>query len=157
MNKLYIKETINKADDDVYTKISHLGYMCILASNDMYHIHLHCIGKKFQEIHQYAEEYHYKLVQDADTWFELALEGLDAIPNINTALDIIPEWNVVTDLSFNFNTAFKYIEDTLSCIVNQMKVIRNTQGITTDLESLLDDKIRHYTKEVNYFINRKLR
>lgn len=161
MKKLYIQEDlVNLMDAQTYDNVALLGYACTLASNDLHHIHLCAVGDKFQEIHEDAEKYMDRVQELGDFCFELAKEGGISLYNETYALDVLKDegsdWQVADKNTYDFIEAYTQISNILSDLCEGIKLVQETEGIKSDVASELDTYLREFTKDVNYFINKKL-
>lgn len=154
--KLIIKESVNKASDDVYEKFENLAHILCLAQNDIHIIHINAEGDKFQELHSLADEFRQKFGYLVDDCFEIASENNIEIRNNSNSLEYVPEWKPIESESYTFVKGVKEIQKISSNVVDAMSEIRSTDGITSDLISTLDNWIRDITKSVNYFLDRRL-
>lgn len=155
MIKLIEKTNLNSSA--VYDSIKELAYMCALASNDMHYMHLKCYGDKFQECHEKADEYLDELRELCDFCFELYSEMSGAvIDNETFASQQVPTWATVPQQDYDFVSFFYTAKDILTAIVNKMIEIQNIPEITSDIVSEFDTWVRKFTKEVNYFIARRI-
>ena len=158
--KLRIRESINLMSSEIYENIAILGYMCALASNDLHHIHLCAKGDKFQEIHKDAEDYMDRVRELGDFCLELAKENDCEIANETFALNALKEigidWNVETSNSYYFIEAYEAITRILTDVCQKIASIQKMNTISSDVSSELDTYLREFTKDINYFINKKL-
>lgn len=161
VKKLRLNEDVNKASSEVYENIVLLGYAAVLAANDFHHIHLCTIGDKFQEIHSMADQYQYNMRNLADFCFEVAKESDIKLMNETYALQILSDegvdWAVSEADTYRFEDAYNTFSNILSDIAEFITEIENTEGITSDLISSLDNYLRDFTKDVNYFIPSRLK
>ena len=159
-NKLFLDESVNLMDADLYDNVALLGYCCTLAYNDLYHIHLCAKGDKFQEIHQDAEVYYGKMSELGDFCLELAKEGGLELYNETHAYEVIKDsgndWAVEEAASYDFKEAYTAMSNILSDICKFINIIEDMDGVTSDVTSTLDEYLREFTKAVNYFIASKL-
>ena len=160
IKKLHINESVNLMADKVYDNIALLGYACSLAANDLHHIHLCAEGDKFQEIHETADQYLSDVRNLGDFCLELAKEGGLSTYNETYALDVLKDsgndWKVEEATEYNFEEAFTAMSDILTDLSQFIVIIQEMEGVTTDVSSELDNYLRNFTKNVNYFIAKKL-
>lgn len=161
VKKLRLKESVNTMPDNVYDSITLLGYTCALAANDFHHIHLCAEGDKFQEIHECADKYLADVREFGDICLELAKEGNIELMNETYALDILKDnggsnWQVADKASYNFTEAFTDMSNILSDLTQGITLIEEMDGVTSDVISVMDEWARKFSKEVNYFIAKKL-
>lgn len=155
--KLIIKDSINMASENVYEKFELLGHVLYLASNDIHTIHINATGPQFQELHSVADTLRIRLFELVDACFEIASENDVIVKNNSSSLDYVPNWVPVTNEKYYFNQGIYKIQEIIKNVVNNMVQLRELPSITSDLVSELDTWIRELTKEVNYFLNRKLK
>ena len=161
VKKLRLKESVNTMPDNVYDSIALLGYTCALAANDFHHIHLCAEGDKFQEIHESADKYLADVRELGDICLELAKEGNIELMNETYALDILKDnggsdWQVSDKASYGFEEAFTEMSNILSDLTQGITLIEAMDGVTSDVISVMDEWARKFSKEVNYFIAKKL-
>lgn len=160
MIKINISESVNNMADDVYDNVALLGYACALARNDLHHIHLNAVGEKFSEIHTDAETYMYQVAELNDFCLELAKEGGLSLYSETNAYDVIKDsgndWKVEDANSYTFEEAYTAISNILSDLTQFIKIITELEGVTSDVTSVLDEYTRNFSKDVNYFIAKKL-
>lgn len=160
VEKLRINESVNLMSSAVYDNIAMLGYMCSLAANDLHHIHLCAQGDKFQEIHIDAEDYMGRVRELCDMCFELAKEGAVTLSNETFALNVLNdegfEWEAESADYYYFNEAYEAISRILTNLCDFIIIIQEMTDISSDVSSELDTYLREFTKDVNYFIDKKL-
>lgn len=161
MIKIKTNASVNLMKADAYVTMTWLGYACALAANDLHHIHLCAEGDKFQEIHESADKYLATVRELGDFCLELAKEGGALVCNETNALALFNagsalEWTVQEESSYQFDTAFEAMSDILSTLAWVITDIEDSALLTPDVASELDNYLREFTKEVNYFIAKKL-
>lgn len=160
VRKLRLSESVNIMPDLVYDNIALLGYCCALAANDFHHIHLCAEGNKFQEIHEDAESYMYRVRELGDFCLELAKEGGLELYSETVAHDVIKDsgndWKIADAKSYQFKEAYTEMSNILHDIVEFIIIIEGMEGVTSDVTSVLDEYARKFSKDVNYFIAKKL-
>jgi len=160
VRKLRINETVNLMNFSIYNKIAILGYKCSLAANDLHHIHLCAEGDKFQEIHIDAENYMGRVRELGDLCFELAKEANVSLINETYALKVLKDnndlWEVEDVQSYYFTEAYETISRILSELCDEIVAVQKMPEISSDVSSELDTYLREFTKDVNYFIDKKL-
>lgn len=161
VRKIRIKESVNTMNDSIYDNLALLGYTCSLAANDLHHIHLCATGDKFQEIHECADKYLDDVREFGDICLELAKEGNISLLNETYALEVLKDnggsdWQVADKDSYNFEEAFTQMSNILSDLTQGITLIEDMDGVTSDVISVLDEWARKFSKEVNYFIAKKL-
>lgn len=121
----------------------------VLATNDLHHIHFHIKGKQFDRIHNLANEYYDRLSDECDTLAELSIEYEHRCPNFSKANEFLPEWRPLETEVFTYEDAIQLID---SIINDYVMYLNNLRESTTenDVQSLLDDTIRYWKKEINY-------
>lgn len=160
VRKLRLSESVNIMPDLVYDNIALLGYCCALAANDFHHIHLCAEGNKFQQIHEDAEIYMGQVRELCDFCLELAKEGGLELYSETVAYDVIKDsgndWKIADAKSYQFKEAYTEMSNILHDIVEFITIIEGMEGVTSDVTSVLDEYARNFSKDVNYFIAKKL-
>lgn len=130
-------------------KYERLYYAAVCFTNDMKHVHLHAVGNKFDRIHALAGEYYDKANDEADTFAELALEYGKNVSNASYAASLIG-YKPCAYSHVNWEIALKEFDIRIRQYLTAMEQVRYSGDISTDVESLLDDIMRDWKKEVNY-------
>lgn len=146
-----LTETVNLASQDVYEELLKLAYKCRLASNDFHHMHLNAVGEKFNEIHTRSDDFYYRFNRLSDMFFELAKENGMYIENESHAIEIVKDWTPHNEESYEYEQFLINSEKIMSAMVNDISAIQNMSGVTSDIQSELDNVKRDLTREVNYF------
>lgn len=122
---------------------------CVLAANDMHHIHFYAEGKHFDRIHDMSNEYYEKLSEEADYLCELALEKEEIIPNLTNTLTEYGDWFVQDLNSYDYSIGISSMIQVLTQYVSALDALRQVTD-DTSVQSKLDDMIRDWSKEINY-------
>lgn len=164
MNDYSDSEGLNESFNDIQNNndekmcFTNLALFLSLIVNDIHHIHLHSEGKKFEEIHNFTDNYRMLLGSLVDQFAEIALEKNESIPNFTNALSVLNDlgcdYTPLNDKSYDWNAYLSNITMLLSEVIEALKF---TRSVTSDesVISLIDDKIRELNKELNYKFRRK--
>jgi DNA-binding ferritin-like protein len=155
---------ISKGDGDdccsggVYEKIAKLGYMYIVISNNMKHIHLNACGRKFEEIHRNAEEFYYHFSNLADRFLEIAAESpLTKLDNVTRAKEHVEEIEVEDEQNYSFEKAMTRISDNFNKAIMMCKTVRECAGnARSDIQSVIDEELSYLNKQFGYILRKKL-
>lgn len=155
---------ISKGDDGdeslggVYEKIVKLGYMYIVISNNMKHIHLNACGRKFEEIHKTAEEFYYHFSNLADRFLEIAAESpLTKLDNVTRAKEHVEEIEVEDEQNYSFEKAMTRMSDNFNKAIMMCKTVRECAGnARSDIQSVIDEELSYLNKQFGYILRKKL-
>ena len=154
---------ITKDGDDsgvggVYEKIAKLGYMYVVISNNMKHIHLNACGKKFEEIHRNAEEFYYHFSGLADKFLEIAAESpMTKLDNVTRAKEHVEEIEVEDGENYSFEKAIARISDNFNKAIEMCKTVREAAGNDrSDIQSVMDEELSYLNKNFGYILRKKL-
>ena len=155
---------ISKDGDDsctscgVYEKIAKLGYMYVVISNNMKHIHLNACGKKFEEIHRNAEEFYYHFSNLADKFLEIAAESpMTKLDNVTRAKEHVEEIEVEDGENYSFEKAVARISDNFNKAIEMCKCVREVAGNgRSDIQSVMDEELSYLNKQFGYILRKKL-
>lgn len=122
---------------------------CVCFTNDLKHIHLHAVGEDFDKTHNLAQELYDKANDEADLLAELALEYDINIPNFSLCANCIG-WTPLVKPKYEYLTAIQDIISKLSVYVLYLEALRDSEVVTSDIQSKLDDMVRDWKVELNY-------
>lgn len=138
--------------------LSKLAYACVVAANNLRHVHLMCSGRKFDEIHRVSGDLSEMIYYWFDQIAEIALEDESCeIDNCSNAAKYVPEFHQETENNYDFVSGFTAISETLRILMDIMKSTYDACSDRTDIQSFLDDKFRRLSKEYNFMVKRKLK
>ena len=147
----------SEGSDDVYAHMAKLGYLFTVISNNMKHIHLNTTGRKFEEIHNQAEEYYRHFGYRCDDFFELAKQSASIeLDNPGRSKEHIEDVEVETEKDYPFELAVSRMHDNLSKAIDYLKKARQFAGDRTDIESMIDDELGYLNKQVNFILRSKM-
>lgn len=147
----------SEGSDDVYAHMAKLGYLFTVIGNNMKHIHLNTTGRKFEEIHNQAEEYYRHFGYRCDDFFEIAKQSASIeLDNPGRSKEHIEDVEVETEKDYPFELAISRMHDNLSKAIDYLKRARQFAGDRTDIESMIDDELGYLNKQVNFVLRSKM-
>lgn len=131
----------------------------VLAANNIHYIHWYVKGKKFDTVHEMANEYYSKLQDAVDDIAELCLQHNIKIPNpSDVAID--RDGVVLRDNDgFSYREAITQMSVEITRYLNYIKKLADSSS-TNDVrneQSKLDDIVAYWSKELNYKIKNRLK
>lgn len=123
-------------------------------TNDMKHIHLHAAGKDFDKTHNLAQDLYDKTSDECDYLAEMALEYAEEVPNFSDAVAVIG-YQPSRKTSYTYGEALEEIIARLSAYIVSLQELRNTSGVTDDVQSKLDDMVRDWKVELQYKMSKR--
>lgn len=152
------KMKVNSAEEGttsgVFESAAKAGYTYTLISNNFKHVHLNAFGKHFDRIHGLAQAYYEHFSDKADFWFELAMEGLDALDNPTNATQHC-EVSTLETRGYGFDDACTAFNDQLTRAIECIKELREAATDATDIQSDCDSELSYLNKEFSYFMGRR--
>lgn len=126
----------------------------ICTRNLFQYLHWNCKGRKFNDLHTYLDEAIDKIQDDIDIWGELSVEYFGYVPhpsslNCGDSLLDIPG-------GIDGMDGFAVVKDAIHLYVSCIEYITCSGVVGDDVQSLMDDIVRGWNKEANYFIARRL-
>lgn len=140
--------------DDLYSKIAKCAYACVLVSNNMKHIHLNVVGRKFDTIHNLTDKYYGNINYISDTLFEIAMEKTNRVDNPTNAPKHCPDIRIESDDNYEYDNALDVISDNLRSLIDYFKEARSVCDSRPDIQSKLDDELSFLNKELNFIVRR---
>lgn len=132
----------------------HTALYASLVANDLKHIHINATGNRFDDIHELAQRYYYKVSEEVDCLCELASEITDNnIPNLSLATSLV-KYNPLTEIGYDYHLGMVAISKVLDGYIEKLKSLR-AEIDAPDEHSQLDDFIRFWTKELSYKNDRR--
>ena len=142
----------------VYDALAKLGYLYVVISNNMKHIHLNCAGRKFDELHRQSEEYYYHFNEKADQYFELAAESpMVKLDNPTRSKEHVEDIDVESEENYTFETGISRMSNNLNKAIEYLKTTREKAGNDrTDIQSTLDEELTYLNKQYNFILRKKM-
>ena len=139
-----------------YEDLEALGFVFMLASNDIHTIHINACGKEFTRLHLATDEL-YKLLNDySDTCLEICCEDGHFIHNLNSAKDVLTQWDIEVPDCEGFNL-MDGIDATISVLNNVVVAITELYpDVSSDIQSTMDEWLRTLKSKMDYFLGRIL-
>lgn len=142
---------------DLFNKISKCAYAATVVSNNLFHIHLHVSGKKFDRIHRLSEEMYRTIQFWVDRFSEWALEDKNnKLDNQSNAAQYVAEITLETEDDYNYESSCTAITTNLKHMLECIKCARSCSDSRTDIQSKIDEYIGYLNKEINYFMERRM-
>jgi DNA-binding ferritin-like protein len=141
-------------ENDFYEDLEALGFVFILASNDIHTIHVNACGENFKELHESCDEL-YKLLNDyADKCLEMCCEDGHFIHNINSAKELIDGWENrdISNKGYNICKGTQIVIDVLHDVTISIQELY--PYVTSDIQSTMDEWTRTLNSKMNYFLGR---
>ena len=130
-------------------------FLCMDSFNKELHIiHWMSIGNDMMKIHELAQSMYEELDTEIDTLGELIVEKSGMVPDIRyTGMYWEgPEIKNCTD-NVDFQNGLAQINNGIQSLLDVVDVAYPNQ--TSDVQSVLDDWIRYWNKQLNYFVKRE--
>jgi len=121
--------------------------------NTLHLIHWMSIGVDMMKIHEMAQTMYEELGEELDTLGELLVEKTGKVPDIrfstNSGDGILPDFAENID----YLTGLEMINSGITSLIDYIDVAYPNQ--TSDVQSVLDDWLRYWNKQLNYFVKRQ--
>ena len=149
-------EVIDTADEPVvsmYENLEALGFVFLLASNDIHTIHVNAKGKNFTRLHLEADELYKQFGDYGDTCLEMCCEDGHFINSINDAKSLLG-WHDydINKVGFTLETGIPVIIQILDDV--DTAITEFYDEASSDIQSTLDEWIRYIDSKKNYFLGR---
>ena len=120
--------------------------------HDLQYIHWNAKGELFADLHGYLDNLIFRLSNNIDTWAELSVEYFGYVPHPSSFS--CDESYLDAPDGFDSEQGFTQVKALLETYIQCMDCL--ACNLDDDVQSLIDDEIRYYKKEANYFISRRL-
>ena len=119
----------------------------IRAYRNLYIIHWMSNGNDMMKLHLLAEEMYEELIKEIDTIGELLVEKCGTVPQLDFPCDYVAVQN------YDFQTGLDHIQSLINMYIDCIDCAYPNQ--TSDVQSTLDEWLRYWNKEMNYFVKRQ--
>lgn len=116
----------------------------IRAYRNLYIIHWMSAGNDMMKLHLLAEEMYGELIQEIDTLGELLVEKQGTVPQLNFPCDYVPVQK------YEFQGSLETIKSLVQMYIDCIDYAYPNQ--TSDVQSTLDEWLRYWNKQMNYFV-----
>lgn len=146
-------DTAEKPVVSVYDNLEALGFVFLLASNDIHTIHVNAKGKNFTRLHLEADELYKQLGDYGDTCLEMCCEDGHFINSINDAKSLLGwhDYNI-NKVGFTLETGIPVIIQILDDVAAEITDFYDEAS--SDIQSTLDEWLRYIDSKKNYFLGR---
>lgn len=129
--------------------LTQLFIQAIQFSRNLHMIHWLAIGNDMEKLHIKAEELYGELDEEIDLLAELIVEKTGTIIDINK----IETWDTVGTQNRTFQQGIECIKQYAQSFIDYIDITYPNQP--SDVQSILDDWLRYWNKQINYFITRE--
>lgn len=129
--------------------LTQLFIQAIQFSRNLHMIHWLAIGNDMEKLHIKAEELYDELDEEIDLLAELIVEKTGTIIDINK----IETWDTVGTQDRTFQQGIECIKQYAQSFIDYIDITYPNQP--SDVQSILDEWLRYWNKQINYFINRE--
>ena len=147
------EDCICETEANIYEDLEALGFVFMLASNDIHTIHINSCGANFKELHESAD-YLYKLLNDySDTCLEICCEDGHHINNLNDAQNLL-DWTPCDcgGKPFTIEVGTQKIIDILHEVT--LAISELYPDCPSDIQSTMDEWTRTLNSQMKYFLGR---
>ena len=116
----------------------------IRAYRNLYIIHWMSSGNDMMKLHLLAEDMYSELIQEIDTLGELLVEKQGTVPQLDFPCDYVPVQQ------YEFQGSLETIKSLIQMYIDCIDYAYCNQ--TSDVQSTLDEWLRYWNKQLNYFI-----
>lgn len=116
----------------------------IRAYRNLYILHWMSSGNDMMKLHNLSEEMYGELFQEIDTIGELLVEKQGTVPQLDFACDYIPVQK------YDFQTGLDQIKSLISMYIDCIDYAYCNQD--SDVQSMLDEWLRYWNKQLDYFV-----
>lgn len=130
-------------------ELSDLTYFVVLLKNDLYTMHLHSAGDKFDTIHGITNDLYEEAAKEQDTLAELAISDSQEVKSFTNVADFAKknDWTPIDENSYDWNKFVSTLDDIGGKF---LKAIEDTNTINDSEQSYLDEIWLFWNKEVNF-------
>jgi DNA-binding ferritin-like protein len=137
---------IEEVEIDPYTGLTDLLKYGIDTYRQLYLLHWMACGNDMMKLHDLCQEFYEELIQEIDTLGELIVEKTGSVINPQE----ICSDNILEVKKFTYQEGLSILSSLISYYIDLIDYIYINQS--SDVQSILDDWLRYWNKQLNYFI-----
>lgn len=119
----------------------------IRAYRNLYTLHWMANGNDMMKLHNLTEDMYKELIDEIDVVGELLVEKCGTVPALDFPCDYIPVQQ------YDFQTGLDQIKSLIQVYIDCIDCAYPNQ--TSDVQSTLDEWLRYWNKQLNYFVKRQ--
>ena len=116
----------------------------IVMYRNLYVLHWMAKGNDMMKLHLLTEDLYSELIQEIDTLGELLVEKCGTVQNLDF------EWSPIAVRDYEFQESLIILKDFIQNYIDTIDYAYPNQ--TSDVQSTLDEWLRYWNKQMNYFI-----
>lgn len=116
----------------------------IRAYRNLYTLHWMANGNDMMKLHNLTEDMYKELIDEIDVVGELLVEKCGTVPALDFPCDYIPVQQ------YDFQTGLDYIKSLIQMYIDCIDCAYPNQA--SDVQSTLDEWLRYWNKQLNYFV-----
>lgn len=116
----------------------------IRAYRNLYTLHWMANGNDMMKLHNLTEDMYKELIDEIDVVGELLVEKCGTVPSLDFPCDYIPVQQ------YDFQTGLDHIKSLIQMYIDCIDCAYPNQ--TSDVQSTLDEWLRYWNKQLNYFV-----
>ena len=140
----YDIEQCEECEVDPCTSLNSVMNTAIIMYRNLYVLHWMAKGNDMMKLHILTEELYGELIQEIDTLGELLVEKCGTVQNLDF------EWTPIAVRDYEFQESLIILKDFIQNYIDTIDYAYPNQ--TSDVQSTLDEWLRYWNKQMNYFI-----
>jgi len=142
-------EIYTPEDGEKFNTLKSLASVAILFTNDLKHMHVHCVGEKFKEMHELLNEYYDEVSDEADFFSEQAIIANEGVTNPTFALsNIVFPWEPETRELYEYTDYLEALWTKGMLYIEMLEGLNEGYGRVVDSE--IDDYLKFWCTEIEY-------
>jgi DNA-binding ferritin-like protein len=130
-------------------ELNQLANLAQLFLNDCQYVHWNCSGAHFDDIHNVARDYYYRLQVDIDWFIEKAISKGFAISNMTCLQQAVPPevWQPESSSHYNMTQFIAFLQ---TKGLDYLEALKNSPQDESEIQSRIDDMINYWSTELEY-------
>ena len=140
----YDIEQCEDCEIDPCSSLNSVMNTAIVMYRNLYILHWMAKGNDMMKLHLLTEDLYSELIQEIDTLGELLVEKCGTVQNLDF------EWTPIAVRNYEFQESLVILKDFIQNYIDTIDYAYPNQ--TSDVQSTLDEWLRYWNKQMNYFI-----
>lgn len=140
----YDIEQCAECEIDPCDSLNSVMNVAIVMYRNLYILHWMAKGNDMMKLHVLTEDLYSELIQEIDTLGELLVEKCGTVQNLDF------EWTPIAVRNYEFQESLIILKDFIQNYIDTIDYAYPNQ--TSDVQSTLDEWLRYWNKQLNYFV-----
>ena len=149
MDTILTSEAERYTPEDPGITLKSLAAHAVLFANDLKHVHVHCVGDKFHEMHQVLQDHYDQALREADFFMEQGVIAGEGASNPSLALSNLAfPWEPETKDVYEYEDYVKFLWEKGKAYIEAL--YDTGDGYGRVVSAKVDEYLEYWVTEIEY-------